>query len=396
MRIAANPPAPPPALALNLPAAALAAAARPAAGLDQAALLQVAAIAAGTPWTALDHLVAAERGGSGPAPGTTVPAPPALPAAVRDAVQMLLTPGTSATTAAAVNLLAGPTAPLAPGAIPALRVQAAAMQATAVGGDRLTLSPLTATLRTEPAALKGQPSVEFTLKLLAGLTGEPPGRLQLLAFGAPGMADSPVSALMAKAPGELLQLLVRGTVHSADAKQVEVTLGLSVQRQAGPMRLDAAALDTIRATLEQLAQMQIDLDYPGAAAALAGHSARFQAVLDPVGLWPMQSFLLSGLLILGQARDKTALDEIDAADDTAPDAQATGEDDDGRDPERDAPAEAPRGLAETTADTPPASLDPADGGLPIISASHWLELELRHWRVQLRRWMALQPVGSVS
>ena len=32
---------------------------------------------------------------------------------------------------------------------------------------------------------------------------------------------------------------------------------------------------------------------------------------------------------------------------------------------------------------------PEDGGPPIISASHWLELELRHWRSQLRLWMAL-------
>lgn len=395
MRIAANPPAPPPALALKLPTAALAAAVRPAAPLDQAALLQVAAIAAGTPWTALDHLVAAERGGSGLVPGATVPVPSALPAAVREAVQTLLTPSTAAPLPA-VNRLAGPAAPTAPAAIPALLVNAAATQAVAAARDRLSLSPLTATLRADPAAPKAQPSIEFTLKLLAGLTGEPTSRLQLLAFGAPGMADSPVAALIAKGPGELLQLLVRGTVHSADAKQVEVTLGLSVQRQAGPVLLDAVALDSIRATLEQLAQMQIDLDYPGAAAGLAGHSARFQAVLDPVGLWPMQSFILSGLLILGQARDAPEVDDVGEADDTEPDAQAAGEDGDGRDPERDATAQAPRAMAETTADTPPASLDPADGGLPIISASHWLELELRHWRVQLRRWMALQADVSAS
>lgn len=390
MRIAANPPAPPSTLAPNLPAAALTAAVRPVAALDQAALLQVAAIAAGTPWTALDHLVAAERGNAAPS-APTATQHGALPGVQRDAVQALLN------AASPVAMPSPSIAALACVPVPALLVNAVAAQTTAaVAGDRLTLSPTSAALRADLALLKAQPAVDFTLKLLAALTGEPPGRLQLLAFGAPGMADNRVAALLAKGPGETLQLLVRGFVHCADARQIEVTLGLGVQRQAGPVRLDAAALEAMRATLEQLAQMQVDLDYPGAAAGLAGHSARFQAVLDPVGLWPMQSFLLSGLLILGQARDKPAPDEVDEADDTEPDSQAAGDDRDGRDPERDPPAQAPQAVAETAADTPPASRLPPDGGPPIISASHWLELELRHWRVQLRRWMALQPLDAAS
>ena len=65
------------------------------------------------------------------------------------------------------------------------------------------------------------------------------------------------------------------------------------------------------ATLEQLARSEIKLEYPGNAAALAGHSARFQAVLDPLGLWPMQSFVLSGLLILGRAWDEDEIAELD-------------------------------------------------------------------------------------
>lgn len=376
MRIAASPQAAPPPLASHLPASVLAAAAS-AQRIDQATLLHVAAIAASTPWSALDQLVSADR--------------ERVPAQVREAllaaVSSLPTPGTTpSATLPSLVTVAGQTPSIAgvpATALPLIAADAAAL-AAAIHRDRLSLSPAVAALRTDPAALKGRPAAEFMLDLLVGLTGEPPSRLQLLAFGAPEPSDNTVASLAMKGPGELLQLLVRGVVHSADAKLIEVTLGLSVQRQPGSAPLDAAVLDSIRATVEALAQMEIDLDYPGAAAGLAGHSARFHAVLDPLGLWPMQSFILSGLLMLGRARDD---DEVDAED--LDDEEMSPDRGDEHDGEAPPPSPQPRrkkvkALAEPS---PPAD----DGGLPIISGSHWLELELAHWRTQLRQWMRLPP-----
>ncbi len=376
MRIAANPPAAPPPLALNLPASVLAAASS-SQRLDQATLLQVAAIAASTPWSALDQLVSADRS--------------PLPVQVREALLTAISSLPNVVTSPSTNpqpLVAGPGSVPVPAVLAAVAADAAALAAT-ISRDRLSLSPTVAALRTDPAALQGRPTAEFMLNLLVGLTGEPPDRLQLLAFGAPGPSDNTVASLAAKGPGELLQLLVRGTVHSADAKLIEVTLGLSVQRQPGSALLDGTVLDSIRATVEALAQMQIDLDYPGAAAGLAGHSARFQAVLDPLGLWPMQSFVLSGLLILGRARDDDE-DPIDDLDDQqSPPDRADEQDmqEQGKEP----PPRPKRKKAKALAEPTPL---PADGGLPIISGSHWLELELQHWRTQLRQWMTLPVLAS--
>jgi len=183
---------------------------------------------------------------------------------------------------------------------------------------------------------------------------------------------------------------VRGSVHSADAQLIDLTLGLSVQRQAGAPVIDRAVLALIQTSLEELARSEIKLDYPGTAAALAGHSARFQAVLDPLALWPMQSFLLSGLLILGPAREQGDVDEI-SEEGAAESNQDQREPEDQADDAKKQPLQSKEALSPTEL-TPL----PGDGGLPIISASHWLELELRHWRSQLRLWMALPEQLSIG
>ena len=168
-----------------------------------------------------------------------------------------------------------------------------------------------------------------------------------------------------------------------------MTLGLGVQRQSGSLPMDRAVLDAIAASLDRLAQLPIDLDHPGPAAGLAGHSARFQAVLDPLGPWPMQGFLLSGLLVLGPARDDDEAADSDAgreAPSADPDADADRDPDrDGNRSEREDKQPTPRPKRNEAEALPP------DGGPPIISGSHWLELELGHWRSQLRLWMNLPP-----
>lgn len=355
---------------------------RPAAA-DPALLLQVAAIASATPWTALDHLVVADRA---PAAIAGVPGPGSSPVVPGEAPQV---PATVVTMAA--HGRPGGSSALIAAAPAAVAASTVAARAATIARDRLTLSPATAALRGDPQAASGRPGAAFMLDLLAGLTGEAPECLQLLAFGAPGEVDDAVAGPALRGPGEWLQLLVRGTVHGTDARQLDVTLGLSVQRQSGATLLDGVALESLRASLEQLARSPAELDYPGPAAALAGHSARFQAVLDPAGLWPMQSFILSGLLILGGAREDDELPD-DGGDDEDLDP---GPQDEGRDGEAAArtPLPPPKRRRAKPAAALPASLLPADGGPPIITASHWLSLELRHWRTQLRQWMQLPALA---
>lgn len=348
MRIGVNAQLP---LAIKLPVNGLPLSPTP----DRSTLIQVAALAAGTPWTVLDGLVAIPDARAAPSPATLLVAstpPSVLPASLSPASGQTHAPGQRSIVATTLKLV-----------------------------DRLSLSPATVALRSDPLLPKASPTVEFTLNLLAGLTGEPRSRLLLVPDTRTPSDPVAIASLATKGPNELLQLLVHGSVQSADAKLIDLTLGLSVQRQAGTPVIDRAVLALIiQASLEELARSEIKLDYPGAAAALAGHSARFQAVLDPLALWPMQSFLLSGLLILGPAREQDEGDEI-SEEQAAESSQDQGAPDE----------QSEQAPAQSQEAKPPAELTPlpSDGGPPIISASHWLELELRHWRSQLRLWMAL-------
>ena len=227
------------------------------------------------------------------------------------------------------------------------------------------------------------------LQMLDALTGEPRSQLQLFAPGTQLGAEAGGGvALAAKTPDDVLQLLVQGKVRSLDAKLIDLSFGLSVQRQPGAAMTSLAMQEAIRTAIEQLAHAPLQLEYPGAAAALAGHRAQFQAVLDPRGLWPLQSFYLSGLLILGPARDD------DEAEDPEDDAQnCLRSEPDAEDAAKEFMREPARKKRRRKSSGSLDELTPlaADGGLPIISARRWLELELRHVRTQLRRWMALPP-----
>ncbi|WP_295683484.1 hypothetical protein [uncultured Nevskia sp.] len=349
MRIGVNAQLP---LAIKLPVNGLPMSAAP----DRSTLIQVAALAAGMPWTVLDDLVAAPDPHAAPLPSPAAllvasTPPPLVAASTSAALGQTQLPGQPSLVATTLSLV-----------------------------DRLSLSPATVALRSDPLLPKASATVEFTLNLLAGLTGEPRSRLLLVPDTRMPSDPTAIASLATKGPNELLQLLVRGSVHSADGQLLDLTLGLSVQRQAGAPVIDRAVLALIQASLEELARSEIKLDYPGASSALAGHSTRFQAVLDPLALWPMQSFLLSGLLILGPARERDEVDEV------SEEGAAESSQDHGAPDEQAEQAPAPPQEAK-----PPTELTPlpADGGPPIISASHWLELELRHWRSQLRLWMAL-------
>lgn len=343
-------------LVINLPGNGLPLAA----AADRATLIQVAALAARMPWTVLDSLVA-------------VPAlpPPQIPLTIASIPSLLIEAASSgaARLQPPPSLLAATTAP--------------ELLAATKLGDRLSLSPAIVALHNDPVLPKANPTVEFTLNLLAGLTGEPRSRLLLVPDTRMASDPTAIASLAAKGPNELLQLLVRGSVQGADARLIDLTLGLSLQRQAGAPVIDRAVLALIQTRLETLARTEIKLDYPDASTALAGHSVRFQAVLDPLALWPMQSFLLSGLLILGPAREQDDVDEIG-------EKGATESNQDQREPEEQAD-EAQEHPLQSKEAQPPTELTPlpGDGGLPIISANHWLALELRHWRSQLRLWMAL-------
>jgi hypothetical protein len=118
------------------------------------------------------------------------------------------------------------------------------------------------------------------------------------------------------------------------------------------------------------------LDYPGPAADLAGHSLNFQAVLDPSTLWPLQSFLMSGSLMLGRARQQDLEDEL-------LDAWAEEEPETDQEPPRERKKKSKPLVQDESA--PLAE----DGGPPFISGRRWLELELRHLRLQMRNWMGL-------
>jgi len=372
----------------------------PAGGTAPPTAREALAIAAALQALAQDGELIAAHGGT-PA-GLPAQALSALLGASLPAVPPGAAPGSIPGTAPGIP--AGP----ASTALPVTLASALTLAAAAVrGADRLSLSPAVTALRLPPIAGTHAPVIELTLALLTALTGEARSRVQLLAHDAAlgaefsttgGFADPLTAASqIGKPAADVLQLLVRGSLRTLDAKLVDLTLGLTVQRQPGTATLDDAALATLRTTLEQLAHRSITSDFPGDAATLAGQSARFHAMLDPVGLWPMQSFLLSGLLLFGAARDidpTDDLDEIDDRDDAASvdmdsdddgDADARSSDQQAADQQL-APPEAAKGDQSVAI-----SID--DGGPPVISASAWLELELRHWRTQLRLWMSLPGAG---
>jgi hypothetical protein len=381
--------------------------------LDRAAIAQVAAVAAAMPWTALDALVAdraaSGRAGASPVPGPIpVPVPVqgplpsgSLPLSTGAAQRAGLVPGLGAPLPAGasptpVSGLPIAVASAAPVPLPALAGLPSMAMSLAAGPDRLSLSTVAATPRLAMAPGTQGSTGDWLRGVLAALTGDD-GAVSLGSFGLPpGREPSVVAAPGSRNPQDLLQLLLRGTAVGSDQRAVEVTLGLTVQRQAqAGVLLDAALLDAVHGALEQLASREVDLDFPGAVASLAGQSLRFQASFDPLALWPMQSFLLSGLLIFGRARP-LAEDELEVGDgedetETEPQPVDDGAEREARQSPDQPPKKPKRRRAALDAPTPL----PADGGAPIISAGHWLELELRHWRVQVRRWMALPP-GDVG
>lgn len=369
---------------------------------DPSALLRVAALAAGLPWPM------AEAGPS--------PAPPALSpqdaARIEAVLQQLgrdaqlapqrpvgLPPEQAATIAAwlgARALLAGGPVQTAGTPVPGWSATGPAAP-PAVAGVRLSLSPTLTALRVDPALLAREPAAEVVLNLLSALSGEPRGRLLLVVLGdARGPADAgndaaAVANPAAKGPADVLQLLVRGTLRGSDARLIDLSLGLTVQRQTPASSHDERLLGEIRSALEQLAQASLDGECPADISRLAGQSARFQVVLDPAGLWPAQSFLLSGLLRLGMPRDVEPPEDIAEPERDEDDAQ----DEDGSEPSPDrhpaqdaSPPRHPRRDDRPALEIAAVTPLPADGGPPVISGSQWLELELRHWRTQLRQWMS--------
>ena len=246
-----------------------------------------------------------------------------------------------------------------------------------VFADRLTLSRTAAAMLTEVPDRAGKPDGRFLLRLLEVLTGEPPDRLQLLE-----LRDSPGSGIDetygpqsgTSKPAESLHLLTQGTIHSADQKAIPFRFSLTAVR---------SALTGSVGTLEILDSLSIMkasvlLEYPGLASELAGNSLNFHAELSPQALWPLHSFLLSGLLSLGSASEAD-LDDGPGTVTPNEEDQAAGE---------ESPPHKKKQAKLRIEDE--VSALPEDGGPPVISGRRWLELELRHLRAQVRSWMGLE------
>lgn len=293
---------------------------------------------------------------------------------------------------------ANPARPL-PATLPALAAavleelrpmsSAAASIAAASGRERPSLSAALAASRIDLAALVQTPAGRLLVEVLEVMSGEPRAQLQLFTAGAQdGGTRTALSAIpAARTQDEVLQLLVQGRLRGGDGKLVDLSLGLSLQRQAGAAAPEAAVQSAVRAAIDQLAQTPLDLDYPGDVAALAGQRLPIQGLLDPQGIWPLQTYLLSGLLVLGRVR-------LPEPDEVVEDSDAAGsEDEDRDDAERHEAADAREPPRRRKARKPAAEpLQPDDGGPPIISGQRWLELELRHLQSQLRLWMGLPPL----
>lgn len=258
--------------------------------------------------------------------------------------------------------------------------------APAAGHERLSLSAPLAAQRGDLAAFVQTPVGRLLVEILEALSGEPRARLQLFTAGQDGGTRTALSAIpAARLQDEVLQLLVQGRIRGADGRQVDLSLGLSLQRQPGAAGPDAGVQSAVRAAIDQLAQTPLDLDYPGDVAALAGQRLPVHGLLDPQGIWPLQTYLLSGLLVLGRARVPEPADEVEETEDEdSPETRDEAADADAR----DLPAPKPRKARKPA----PEPLQPDDGGPPIISGRRWLELELQHLQSQLRLWMGLPPL----
>jgi hypothetical protein len=261
--------------------------------------------------------------------------------------------------------LTSPSGPMQAVAVPLSLPQASSISMAA---DRVSLSQATVSAQADLSALSLKPSGQFVLDLIETLTGEPRSQLQWLGAGFPG---TEVPDYTARAGPEALQVLVQGSVRSHDQQLINLMLRLTVTKLPGMPGSDPA----IQEAVQQWAQNRILLEYPGNAADLAGYRLNFQAALDPRGMWPIQSFMMSGMLSLSIAAEEDAEDEwlfpeweADNADDVPPKRHS----------------KKPRPKAEDEL-----SPLPADGGPPIISARRWLELELRYLRTQVRLWMGL-------
>lgn len=320
-----------------------------------------------------------------PVPGTAAPGTDALVSLIRalpastggSSIDTRTSPPTLALTppqaGPSITGAANPTVPLAPASPDRLSLSAAAL------GLRPVLE--------EPARTAvGQ----FAAELLESLTGEPRSSLQFLDPGLRSALGADYVALAAKGADAALRLLVQGSVRSEDDQALDLSLRLTVQPQAGAELPDLATRVAIRDALDQLAQARPLLDFPGPAAKLAGQSLQFEAAFDPRQNWTLPGFYLSGMLLIGLARNPEPWERIDEDDgpvaDDEPSPQAESES-----AEQDAPAPRRRRKKKPRPEQP----TPDDGGPPIISASHWLELELHHWRTQLRLWMSL-PNESLS
>lgn len=259
--------------------------------------------------------------------------------------------------------------------------------------ERLSLSAPLAAQRADLAAFVQTPVGRLLVEVLEALSGEPRTQLQLFSAAAQdGGARTALSAIpAARTQDEVLQLLVQGRLRGADGKLVDLNLGLSLQRQPGAAAPDASVQSAVRAAIDQLAQTPLDLDYPGDIAALAGQRVPIQGLLDPQGIWPLQTYLLSGLLVLGRARMPEPADEVDETEDetgTDEDSRHASQHEDSDAEAREQPAPKSRKARKPAAEP----LQPDDGGPPIISGRRWLELELQHLQSQLRLWMGLPPL----
>lgn len=274
-----------------------------------------------------------------------------------------------------------------PQATPDLRILDATVQKQDAAGaqdrrpapmaDRVSLSAAAgASIAAKPAQVS-QPPGQLLLNVLEAVTGEPASQLQMLEFRAPSAPATSATyspQLLSDSSRDVLQLLSQGAIRTMDGKMVPFDFALTAHRGGSP----AAAVLTSLVLNMPPPQGRALLDYPGPAADLAGQVLNFQAVLDPRALWPLQSFLLSGLLTLRRARDEEPEDELYRLAEWSDDAD---QDEQGE----------PRKRKRQARPVPEDEISPLpeDGGPPIISGRRWLELEMRHLRVQMRQWMGL-------
>jgi hypothetical protein len=271
------------------------------------------------------------------------------------------------------------------GALP-MSAQAQAPAGNSMGGhsgnstssfaDHVTLSPTATAVLTETPTLASKPSAQFLMHVLEAITGEPESQLQWLSLKAPpapGVTTSYGPLQVSDKSVDMLSLFTQGTIRSLDQKMIPFGFSVTASRSNG---VAETAMTNPQAS-QWLAQSKIVLDYPGPAADLAGHSLSFQTALDPRALWPMQSFMMSGALTMGRAREKNLEDEL--LDILADEEESAAD--------QPPPRQRKKKAKPLVLDEPTPLAE--DGGPPIITSRRWLELELRHLRLQMRNWMGL-------